>query len=68
MTTLSNDQIKQLNNYSIYMKPMGTTLFHGNNVDSSFLLLSSSLLRLMILSQPLFLCEELECSFLCSFI
>ena len=35
MTTLSNDQIKQLNNYSIYVKPMGTTLFHANNIHSS---------------------------------
>ena len=35
MTTLSNDQIRQLNNYSMYVKPIGTPLFHAKNIDSS---------------------------------
>lgn len=35
MTNLSNDQIRQLNNYSVYLKPSGTPLFHAKNVDSS---------------------------------
>lgn len=35
MTTLSNDQIRQLNNYSVYLVPSGTPLFHAKNVDSS---------------------------------
>ncbi|WP_277584613.1 hypothetical protein [Psychrobacillus antarcticus] len=35
MTILSNDQIKQLNNYSVFTQPNGTTLFQGNNVASA---------------------------------
>ncbi|MFJ7972733.1 hypothetical protein [Psychrobacillus sp. NPDC096389] len=35
MTTLSNDQIRQLNNYSVYLEPVGTPLFHAKNVESS---------------------------------
>lgn len=33
MTTLTNDQIKQLNNYSVYVEPSGTPIFHAKNVD-----------------------------------
>lgn len=33
MTTLSNDQIRQLNNHSVYLEPTGTILFHAKNVD-----------------------------------
>jgi len=35
MTTLSNDQIRQLNNYSVYLEPVGTPLFHAKNVNSA---------------------------------
>ena len=35
MTTLSSDQIKQLNNYSIYVKPNGTILFKGNDIANA---------------------------------
>jgi ferric iron reductase protein FhuF len=35
MTTLSNDQIRQLNNYSVYLEPVGTPLFHAQNVNSA---------------------------------
>lgn len=35
MTILSNDQIQQLNNYSVYTQANGTTLFHGNNVANA---------------------------------
>lgn len=33
MTTLSNDQIQQLNNYSVFTHPNGATLFHGNSIS-----------------------------------
>lgn len=39
MTTLSNEQIRQLNNYSVYVKPIGTPLFSAKNVDSSLSLI-----------------------------
>ncbi|SDO22273.1 hypothetical protein SAMN05518871_11275 [Psychrobacillus sp. OK028] len=32
MTNLSNTQIQQLNNYSVFTQPSGTILFTGNNV------------------------------------
>ena len=35
MTNLSNDQIKQLNNYSVFTQPNGTILFNGNNVANA---------------------------------
>ena len=35
MTILSNDQIKQLNNYSVFTQPSGTMLFQGNNVANA---------------------------------
>ena len=35
MTTLSNEQIRQLNNYSIYLEPNGSPLFHAKNIDAS---------------------------------
>lgn len=35
MTILSNDQIKQLNNYSVFTQPNETTLFQGNNVANA---------------------------------
>ncbi|MEI4771678.1 hypothetical protein WAX74_18825 [Psychrobacillus sp. FJAT-51614] len=35
MTTLTNDQIKQLNNYSVYIEPIGTPIFHAKNVDTA---------------------------------
>ena len=35
MTTLTNDQIRQLHNYSVYVEPNIIPLFHGENVDAS---------------------------------
>jgi len=35
MTILSNDQIQQLNNYSVFIQTSGTTLFNGNNIASA---------------------------------
>jgi len=35
MTILSNDQIQQLNNYSVFTQPNGTVLFKGNNVANA---------------------------------
>ena len=35
MTTLTNDQIRQLNNYSVYLEPTSVPIFHSKNVESS---------------------------------
>ncbi|MEK4484137.1 hypothetical protein MHH81_00860 [Psychrobacillus sp. FSL H8-0484] len=35
MTTLSNDQIRQLNNYSVYLAPIGRSLFDAKNVENA---------------------------------
>lgn len=35
MKTLTNDQIRQLNNYSIYLKPIEKPLFHAQKVDEA---------------------------------
>ncbi|MFF2754108.1 hypothetical protein ACFVR1_10240 [Psychrobacillus sp. NPDC058041] len=35
MTTLTNDQIRQLNNYSVYLEPSGSPIFHAKNVENA---------------------------------
>ncbi|QFF97509.1 hypothetical protein PB01_01045 [Psychrobacillus glaciei] len=35
MTTLTNDQIRQLNNYSVYLEATGIPIFHAKNVDNA---------------------------------